>query len=226
MRAIILAAGRGLRMMPLTAKTPKPLLKIAGVPMIEHIILALKTAAITDIIINVSYLPKLLKNHLADGEKWGVKITYSDETSGALETAGGIIKALPLLGSEAFLAINSDILCDFDLAKLRLAKDQLAHLLLVENPTHNQDGDFSLKDGKITEKTSHSYTFSGIGIYHPDIFQPFLNCKNQKLPLISVLKKAIINHQLSGEYYAGFWTDVGTVERLKQANQSNFLHSK
>jgi len=134
MKAMILAAGRGQRMMPLTANTPKPLIKTKGIPLIEHSINALKNAGVNDIVINISYLGDMIKKYLGDGKKLGVTISYSDESSGALETAGGIIKALPLLGDSPFIVINSDVLCDYDISKLKLPIGSLAHLVLIDNP--------------------------------------------------------------------------------------------
>jgi len=218
--AMILAAGRGQRMMPLTANTPKPLIKVKGMTLIEHSINQLKKAKITNIVINTSYLGEQLIEHLGDGSNFGVRITYSDESSGALETAGGIIKALPLLNSKPFIVINSDVLCDYDLSKLTLPVGSLAHLVLIDNPPHNPNGDFSLiNNHQITNIHGQSYTFSGIGIYHPDLFKSHLEVE-QKLPLYPLLKEAIANGQLSGEHYNGYWQDVGTPERLEQANNS------
>ncbi|HIF47901.1 N-acetylmuramate alpha-1-phosphate uridylyltransferase MurU [Candidatus Thioglobus sp.] len=217
---MILAAGRGERMMPLTANTPKPLIKVKNTTLIEHSINALKQAKITNIVINTSYLGEQLITHLGDGSKFGVRINYSDESAGALETAGGIIKALPLLGDKPFVVINSDVLCDYDLSKLTLPIGSLAHLVLIDNPPHNPNGDFSLVNNhQVTNVHGQSYTFSGIGIYHPDLFKSHLEFE-QKLPLYPILKEAIANGQLSGEYHNGYWQDVGTPDRLKQANNS------
>ncbi|MBT5164494.1 MAG: nucleotidyltransferase family protein, partial [Candidatus Thioglobus sp.] len=144
MIAMILAAGRGERMMPLTENTPKPLIKVKGITLIEHSINALKKAGIIDIVINIAYLGEQIKTHLGDGSKFGINITYSDESLGVLETAGGIIKALPLLGDKPFIVINSDVLCDYNLSQLTLPIGALAHLVLIDNPAHNSNGDFSL----------------------------------------------------------------------------------
>ena len=218
MKAMILAAGRGERMMPLTKTTPKPLLKVRGLTLIEHSIMALKKAKISNIIVNVAYLGWQIKAYIGNGSRLGVKITYSDEFSGALDTAGGIIKALPLLGKEPFVVINSDVLCDYDLSKLALPVDSLAHLILVDNPEHNTTGDFSLTDdhqGSINQ--SNDLTFSGIGIYHPNFFKPYTSTPGQ-LALYPLLKDAIANNKLSAEHYHGHWQDIGTPERLEQAN--------
>lgn len=220
MKAMILAAGRGERMMPLTKTTPKPLIKVRGLTLIEHSIIALKKAKITNIFVNVAHLGWQIKAYIGNGARMGVKITYSDEFSGALETAGGIIKALPLLGKEPFVVINSDVLCDYDLSKLALPVGSLAHLLLIDNPPHNPNGDFSLtNDNRIINIHDQSYTFSGIGVYHPDFFKSHIKAE-QKLPLYPLFKEAIANGQLSGEHYNGYWQDIGTPERLEQANNS------
>jgi len=220
MIGMILAAGRGERMMPLTKNTPKSLIKVKDLTLIEHSINALKKSNIIDIVINIAYLSEQIKTHLGDGSKFGVNIAYSDESSGALETAGGIIKALPLLGSKPFIVINSDVLCDYDLSKLTLPVGSLAHLVLIDNPPHNPNGDFSLVNNhQVTNVHGQSYTFSGIGIYHPDLFKSHLEFE-QKLPLYPILKEAIANGNLSGEHYDGYWQDVGTPERLELANKS------
>lgn len=220
MKAMILAAGRGERMMSLTKNTPKSLIKVKGIALIEYSINALKKANITDIIINISYLGQQIKAHLGDGSNFGVNIQYSDESDGALETAGGIIKALPLLGNKAFVVINSDVLCDYDLSKLVLPIGSHAHLVLIDNPAHHTNGDFSLiNDHQITSIHGQSYTFSGIGIYHPDLFKSHKHTQ-AKLPLYPILKAAIANGQLSGEHHQGSWFDVGTPERLELANNS------
>ena len=220
MIGMILAAGRGERMMPLTKNTPKSLIKVKDLTLIEHSINALKKSNIIDIVINIAYLSEQIKTHLGDGSKFGVNIAYSDESSGALETAGGIIKALPILGNKPFVVINSDVLCDFNLSKLTLPVGSLAHLVLIDNPPHNPNGDFSLVNNhQVTNVHGQSYTFSGIGIYHPDLFKSHLAFE-QKLPLYPILKEAIANGNLSGEHYDGYWQDVGTPERLELANNS------
>lgn len=216
MNAMILAAGRGERMMPLTKNTPKPLLKVNGTALIEHTIHTLKKANISTIIINTAYLGNKIQAHLGDGSRFGVCIIYSAEKH-VLETAGGIIQALPLLGEQPFIVINSDVLCDYDLSKLTLPKTALAHLLLVDNPAHNAAGDFGLNQDKITLENK-KYTFAGIGIYHPDFFKLYAG-NAPKQSLYPLLKIAIQHKKLSGEYHPGYWQDIGTVERLKQANQ-------
>ena len=219
MKAMILAAGRGERMMPLTKNTPKPLIKVRGKILIEHSIDTLKNAGITDVIINTAYLGEQIQAYLGDGTKFGVNIEYSIEQN-ALETAGGIIQALPLLGNAPFIVINSDILCDYDLSTLALSDNSLAHLLLTDNPKHNPNGDFSLTGNKITLPNTQTYTFSGIGLYHPDFFQSHLH-NDGKLPLSTLFKEVINNGQLTGEHYLGYWQDIGTPERLESVNNNS-----
>ncbi len=213
MKAMILAAGRGKRMMPLTKDTPKPLIKIHGKALIEHSINRLKNADITDVVINTAYLGEKIQAHLGDGAKFGIDIKYSIEKN-PLETGGGIIQALPLLGNTPFIVINSDVLCDYDLSTLILPDNSLAHLLLVDNPKHHPNGDFSLINDKIISPNTQTYTFSGIGIYHPNFFQSYLH-NNKELPLSILFKEAINKEQLTGEHYSGNWHDIGTPERLK-----------
>jgi MurNAc alpha-1-phosphate uridylyltransferase len=208
MQAIILAAGRGSRLMPLTQDTPKPLIKVHGKALIEHNIERLKSAGITNIVINLHYLGEKIQYHLGDGKVLGVQITYSFEPK-VLETAGGIIYALPLLKNAPFMVINSDILCDYDLTKLKLPSDKLMHLVLVNNPEHNPDGDFTFAKSRLT--------FSGIGIYHPALFAPYPI--NKKLTLGTVFQTALSEGKISFEHHTGAWQDIGSISRLNLANQ-------
>ncbi|MCK5871459.1 MAG: nucleotidyltransferase family protein, partial [Methylococcales bacterium] len=181
MKAMILAAGRGNRMKSLTNHTPKPLLKVQGKPLIQHTLENLANAGFNEIVINIAYLGAQIRDFLGDGHQFGVRIVYSDEGAEGLETAGGIIKALPLLGTQPFLVINSDIIYDYPLKTLRYRRIDRAHLVLVENPEFHQEGDFSLaKDGYLSTADDNRYTFSGIGIYHPKLFE---NCAAGKLKL-------------------------------------------
>lgn len=204
-------------MRPLTDSTPKPLLKVAGKMLIEYQLEKLKAAQITDVVINHAWLGKQIVQALGDGAKYGLTIQYSAEPE-ALETAGGIIKALPLLGDDLFIVINSDIYCDYDLSCLPSSIKGLAHLLLVNNPPHHPDGDFSLTaSGIVEQEGENKQTFSGIGIYHPDLFQ---NYPEGKLALAPVLRQAIKQNQVTGESYQGVWHDIGTEERLKALDLS------
>jgi MurNAc alpha-1-phosphate uridylyltransferase len=207
MTAMILAAGLGTRMRPLTNHRPKPLLEVGGKPLIEWHIERLKASGFTDIIINVAYLGQQIIGYLGDGSKYGVTITFSDEQSeGALETAGGIVKALPLL-SDTFLVVNGDIWTDFSYeCKFELKKNQLAHLILVDNPEHNPTGDFFLINSK------EKYTFSGIGYYSKKMFNGLEYGKQALAPL---LFKAVNEKKLTTQYYRGAWHDIGTPERLE-----------
>ena len=215
---MILAAGRGERMRPLTDKVPKPLLKVAGKMLIEYHLEKLKSAGITDVVINHAWLGDKIEQALGDGSRYGLNIYYSAETE-ALETAGGIINALPLLQddnnkAEAFLVINGDIYCDYELSNLPSKLSGLAHLVLVNNPTHHIEGDFCLTSSGVVEQAGENkLTFSGLGIYHPDLFK---DCEKGKLALASILRKAMEQHQVSGESYLGTWHDIGTPERLNE----------
>ncbi len=207
MIAMILAAGRGERMKPLTDTTPKPLLLVKNKPLIVWHIEKLASCGFTTIIINIAHLGEQIKESLGDGAKWGIKIIYSDEReSGALETAGAIIKSLPLL-SEEFLVVNGDIWCDynFDL-DFNLDKKQ-AHLILVPNPEHNLKGDFLFQGSY--------YTFSGIGYYSKKVFEKL---PLEKRPLAPILKELITKNKVGFELHSGVWSDIGTPERLALVN--------
>ena len=213
MKAMILAAGRGERLRPLTDALPKPLIKVAGKSLIEYHIENLAAAGIKQIIINTAWLAEKIHQQLGDGSNYGVNITYSDEGT-ALETAGGIINALPLLGEEAFLVVNGDIWCDFDFSTLPEMNDDVqAHLVLVDNPPHNPQGDFALRDQLIKNSADTLYTFSGIGIYRHDFFSAQ---KKGSLPLAPIIREKCEKNLVSGQHYNGRWTDVGTLERLQQ----------
>ena len=222
MKAMILAAGRGSRMRPLTDHTPKPLLDVGGKPLIVWHIENLKTAGFKDIVINIAWLGNQIPEALGDGSKFGVNLHYSDEQQeGALETAGGIIKALPLLSempseNETFLVVNGDVWCDFNYSTINpIQNDDLAHLVLVNNPEHNPSGDFSLNGRRIAEQGDNKLTFSGIGYYHPDLFK---NMKTGKLALAPILRENMGLNKISGEFYQGEWRDIGMPERLEELN--------
>ncbi len=225
MKAMILAAGRGERMRPLTDHTPKPLLQAGGKSLIEHHLIALALAGFKQVVINHAHLGQQIENRLGDGPRYGLNILYSSEPEGGLETGGGIHHALPLLGDLPFLVINGDIWTDYPLSLIpSLKPDTLAHLILVDNPPHNPEGDFSLSaDNKLHETArQRRYTFSGIGIYHPNLF------KQQKIgrfALAPLLRKAMQANQITGEYYCGQWVDVGTPQRLHELDQQLSVHS-
>lgn len=213
MRAMILAAGRGERMRPLTDTTPKPLLRIAGQCLIEYHLQRLVAAGWTEIVINHAYLGLQIEKTLGTGQRYGAQITYSPEGDNVLGTGGGIVKALPLLGHAPFLVVNGDIWCDYPFAQLRRPLQGLAHLVLVDNPIQHPHGDFALLNHQVKPEGSPRLTFSGIGLYHPDLF------KGQKplpFPLAPLLTEAMRHEQVTGEHYQGTWIDVGTPQRLKQ----------
>lgn len=212
MKAMILAAGRGERMRPLTDHTPKPLLQVAGRPMIEYTIETLVTAGFEEIIINLSYLGDQIKQQLGDGQRFNTCIHYSDEGDSPLETAGGIQHALPLLGDQPFAVVNGDIACDFPYETLLDINVKLAHLVLIPNPPHHPQGDFGLDQGIVNQHSRKRYTFSGIGLYHPDLYAPY---PPGKLKLAQVLNAVLDSKRITGELYKGFWLDVGTQERLQ-----------
>jgi len=218
MRAMILAAGRGERMRPLTDHTPKPLLQVGGKPLIVWHLQNLARAGFTDIVINHAHLGDMIEAVLGDGSRHGVSIRYSAEGE-ALETAGGIAKALPLLGAEPFLVVNGDIWCDADFAPLRRqpAPGMLAHLLLVDNPPQHPHGDFVLEQGKLVATDGARLTFSGIGVYRPQLFDGIAS--GSKARLAPLLQAAIAEGRVSAEHYHGRWVDVGTPARLLALDQ-------
>ena len=214
---MILAAGRGERMRPVSDSLPKALLPAAGKPLIVWIVEKLAAAGFNEIIINHAHLGNLIETALGDGARFGVHLAYSPEMH-ALETAGGIANALPLIGDQAFLVVNADIFCEFDF-KLLLPKARgiaengyLAHLVLVDNPEHHRQGDFGLTHGKVTLAGQHKLTYSGIGLYHPVVFAGV--ARGTKAGLAPLLRAQIEAGKVRGEHYRGLWLDVGTPERL------------
>lgn len=201
-------------MRPLTDNTPKPLLSFAGKPIIEHTINQLVSAGFHDIIINHAHLGKQIEDKLGKGHQHGANILYSPEGEQALETAGGIINALPLLGSEMFLVVNGDIATDFPFAELKTQTVDLAHLVLVANPEHHPHGDFGLENtGKVIENCTEKFTFSGIGLYRPELF---IDTPPGISKLGHLIRQAIANQRVSGQKYNGFWMDIGTPQRLQE----------
>jgi N-acetyl-alpha-D-muramate 1-phosphate uridylyltransferase len=213
---MILAAGRGERMRPLTDRTPKPLLPVAGKPLIVWHLERLARAGLRDIVINHAHLGDQIEALLDDGSAWGLSIRYSEEPPGALETAGGIANALPLLGDEPFVVVNGDIFCDWDFARAAaaLGGDDLAHLVLTANPGHNAAGDFALDGRRARADGPAKRTFAGIGIYRPELFAGLERGKPAKLA--PLLRAAMVADRVSGELHAGRWVDVGTPERLAE----------
>lgn len=211
---MILAAGRGERMRPLTDSTPKPLLCVAGKPLIQHHIEALVAAGLTEIVINHAWLGEQIERTLGDGEQFSASIQYSAEGQ-ALETAGGIYKALPLLGDGPFIVINGDILTDFPYATLVEKRPAAAHLVLVPNPEHHPAGDFALSGDYALNEGENKYTYSGIGVFDPRLFS---DCQPGSFPLAPLLRAAMEKTQVSAELYEGAWMDIGTPERLAEIN--------
>ena len=214
MKAMILAAGRGVRMRPLTDTTPKSLLAVGGKPLIAWQLEKLARAGFTEIVINHAHLGNMLEAALGDGSRFGLSISYSPERE-ALETAGGIAFALRLLGTEPFLVVNADVYSDYDFSALARVdlRDRLAHLVLVDNPQQHPRGDFALDAGSVRETGENLLTFSGIGVYAPRLFGGIP--PKAKVPLAPLLRKAMAAERVSGEHYRGRWHDIGTTERLQ-----------
>jgi len=214
MKAMILAAGKGERLRPLTLHTPKPLIQVAGVPLIEFHVRALAAAGFNELVINHAWLGQQIEDYLGDGARFGVSIRYSAEGE-PLETGGGIFRALPLLGVEPFLLVNGDIWTDYDFATLRRPLQGLAHLVLVEQLEHPNGGDFCLADGQVAEDIPgvKRLTYSGIAVLHPQLFD---GCQAGAFKLAPLLREAMARELVSGEYFSGGWVDVGTHERLAQ----------
>ncbi len=215
MRAMILAAGRGERLRPLTDTTPKPLLEVKGQPLITHHLKNLAQAGFREIVINLAHLGEQIRATLGNGEQWGLNIHYSPEPAGALDTGGGIMQALPLLGDAPFAVINADIFSHYPLARLRAVKCSHAHLVLVPNPKHNSDGDFALQGGHVLSEPDGQlrHTFSGISVYHPRFFD---TTPTGRFSVVPVLREAMNARRVTGELFRGYWRDIGTVERLNE----------
>lgn len=218
-KTMILAAGRGERMRPLTDACPKPLLVAGGKPLIVHHLERLAGAGLRDIVINHAHLGWLIEEALGDGGRFGVRIHYSAEAE-ALETAGGIRQAQALLGDAAFLVINGDVFCDFDIAAFAKKAanlgpgHDLAHLLMVGNPTHHPEGDFSLDGTRVREGSENRMTYSGIGLFHPALFHGL--AAGQRAALGPLLRQTMARNRVAGQRHEGYWLDVGTPERLAQ----------
>ena len=220
MRAMILAAGRGERMRPLTDKIPKSMLEVSGKPLIQYHVENLVQAGIVDIVINHALFGEQIEACLNDGKALGASITYSAEGDQPQETAGGIVKALPLLGDKPFITVNADIWTDFSFQDFLCESDDLsndsAHLILVDNPEHNKKGDFALSDGKVLNQGALMQTYSGISIFTPEFFK---DCPSGSVPLAPILRKAASQGRVTGSHYQGQWQDIGTPERLSDLRQ-------
>ena len=217
MKAMILAAGLGTRMRPLTDHRPKPLLEINYKALIIYHIEKLAKAGFEEVLINIAHLGFMIPEALGNGSQWGIRISYSDEQEeGALESAGGIVKALPLLGEKPFLVVNGDVWSDYSFDANFELGDALAHLVLVDNPDHNLKGDFGLEKGLVQNEGEPSYTFSGIGYYSPKLFASLVY---GPAPLAPLLREAITAKKVMGEHYKGVWRDIGTPARLVEVNE-------
>ncbi|WP_027708373.1 N-acetylmuramate alpha-1-phosphate uridylyltransferase MurU [Zooshikella ganghwensis] len=221
MKVMLLAAGEGQRMRPLTLTTPKPMLPVNEQPLVVYSLQRLAQSGLTQVVMNTAYLAEKIEQALGNGQQFGVQIQYSRELQ-KLETGGGIFNALPLLGNEPFLVVNSDIWCDYPFAVLekqqqRLQDDgKLAHLVLVPNSPHHPDGDFYLPGGRaitLSGCDEHRFTYSGISVLHPDLFE---DCKPGVFSLAPLLRRAILQGKVTGELYHGEWMDIGTPDRLQQ----------
>jgi MurNAc alpha-1-phosphate uridylyltransferase len=212
---MIMAAGRGERLRPLTDTLPKPLAQVAGKPLIVYHLERLTKAGVRDVVINLSWLGDRIKEALGDGHDFGVRIEYSEEGPVPLEAAGGIFKALPLLGPDPFLVVNGDVWTDIDVGTLTLrGTDPVdACIVLVPNPAHNPRGDFGLDGDVVVEREAERFTYSGVGVYRPEFFA---GCSPGRFPLLPLLKRAIAAARLRGWLHRGEWFDVGSLERLKE----------
>jgi MurNAc alpha-1-phosphate uridylyltransferase len=216
---MILSAGLGSRLRPLTDTTPKPLIKVGDKPLIVWHIENLARNGFKEIVINIAHLGYMLPEQLGNGSTWNVKLHYSDEQKiGALESAGGINKALQFLGHETFLVVNADIFCEYEYnANFQLPQDKLAHLILVKNPPHNPNGDFFLEDDLASDTLQKKYTFSGIGYYSYKLFDTLK--EGEKAPLAPLLRDAIKHKKIDVSLYHGLWHDIGTPQRLNEINK-------
>jgi MurNAc alpha-1-phosphate uridylyltransferase len=211
MKAMILAAGRGERMRPLTDAMPKPLLRLRGRPLIDYHLEALVRGGIREVVINLSWLGQQVREHIGDGGRYGAIVRYTEEGYPPLETGGGIHHALPLLGDAPFWVVNGDVFCAYAPEPRALSDGVLAHLIMVPNPAHHTAGDFALADGRITDDSGPRCTFSGLSILHPSLFE---GCRAGRFPLAPLLRQAMQRGAVTGELFTGAWSDVGTPERL------------
>ena len=217
MRAMLLAAGRGERMRPLTDDTAKPLLSVGGHALIDFHLHALARAGVSEVVVNLSWQAEKIRRHLGEGGRFGLEVHFSEEGPVPLETGGGIQRALPRLGPGAFLVVNGDVWTDFPLGRLTLPADALAHLVLVPNPAHHPDGDFPLAHSGRVVAEGARLTYSGLGVFHPELFT---GCGPGRFPLKPLLDRALALGRLSGELWEGRWFDVGTPARLAELDEA------
>jgi MurNAc alpha-1-phosphate uridylyltransferase len=216
MKAMLLAAGRGKRLRPYTDHTPKPLLPVAGKPLIVHHIERLASVGVSQLVINHAHLGQAIEDTLGDGQHWGVEIRYSPEPTGGLETGGGLVRALSLLGERAFIAVNADVLTDYDFTPLLSLQPQRAHWVMVDNPAHNPDGDFAIHDSKLSRKTDDNIgkTFSGIAVYNPAWLAQY---SAAVWSITAAIRQHLEPPCIDASLYQGYWSDVGTEQRWRQA---------
>ncbi len=212
--AMILAAGRGERLRPLTDRLPKALAEVAGEPLIARHLRALADAGIYDVVINLSHLGGQIRERLGDGAAFGLRIRYSPEPEPPLDTGGGLLQVLPMLGPGPFWAVNADVCTDYAFATPPLADRDMAHLVLANNPAHHPDGDFGLAGDRVRATAAARLTFAGIGFYRPELFA---GCTPGRFSVVPLLRTAMADGQVRGEHFRGRWMDVGTLERLDAA---------
>ena len=211
MKVMILAAGQGQRMLPLTENLPKPLLAVGGKTLLDHRIEALRCAGFTEFVLNLHYLGDQIRAHLGDGSQLGIEIQYSDEDE-LLETAGGIHKALPLLGDQPFAVVSADTFTDYDFQMLRnMRLDRRAHLVMVDNPEHHPEGDYAIDEEGLLSLAGTKLTYAGMGLFSPEFFS---SLQPGRRMLRELFDRSVNLSEISAEYYSGFWRDVGTPERL------------
>jgi MurNAc alpha-1-phosphate uridylyltransferase len=213
--AMILAAGRGERLRPLTDTVPKSLVEVQGEPLLERHLRMLHSGGVETVVINLGWLGMQILEHVGSGERFGLNVIYSDEGDNILETGGGIHRALPMLGNEPFLVINADIFTDIEVPNIELQKDDLAHVVLVPAPEGKEGGDFALEGDRARNAGKPMYTFSGVSIYRPEFFD---GCEPGRFSVVPLLRAAADAGRLGGSVYAGLWRDVGTPERLAELN--------
>jgi len=212
---MVLAAGRGERLRPLTDRVPKSLVEVQGQSLLERHLESVRAAGITTVVINLGWLGDRIVERIGSGSRYGLEVIYSQEGDNILETGGGIHNALPDLGSEPFLVVNADIYTDMPVPKLQLADSHLGHLVMVPTPDYREHGDFDIHDGLVRNGERPAYTFSGVAIYRPEFFD---GCEAGRFPLAPMLREAADRGELSGSLYEGLWADIGTPERLATLN--------
>ena len=218
MVAMILAAGRGERLRPVTDTTPKALVEVGGISLLEQQLTRLADAKIETVVINLGWLGEHIAERIGSGHKYGLQVTYSPEYDNILDTGGGIKRALPLIGNTPFWVINADIYTDMTLSKIDLDPDSLAHLVLVPTPAHKENGDFELRDGRVRNSDNQDLTFSGIAFYRPEFFA---ESEGGRFSVVPLLRAAADRGQLQGNLFKGVWHDVGTPGRLDALNKNN-----